>query len=42
MLYFFLICVFIAGLYGSFSTKKPRIFAIQSILALLALASLIL
>uniref|UniRef100_UPI003449B326 DUF1304 domain-containing protein n=1 Tax=uncultured Tenacibaculum sp. TaxID=174713 RepID=UPI003449B326 len=39
---FFLICVFIAGLYGSFSTKKPRIFAIQSILALLALASLIL
>lgn len=39
---FFLICVFIAGLYGSFSTKKPRIFAIQSIPALLALASLIL
>jgi len=39
---FFLICVFIAGLYGSFSTKKPRIFVIQSIPALLALASLIL
>ncbi|CAM1359102.1 putative membrane protein [Tenacibaculum sediminilitoris] len=39
---FFLICVFIAGAYGSFSTKKPRIFVVQSIPALLGLASLIL
>ncbi|GFD78351.1 membrane protein [Tenacibaculum sp. KUL118] len=39
---FFFICVFIAGLYGSFSTKKPRIFVIQSIPALLGLISLIL
>ncbi|MDO6674368.1 DUF1304 domain-containing protein [Tenacibaculum sp. 1_MG-2023] len=39
---FFLICVFIAGAYGSFSTKKPRIFVIQSIPALLGLVCLIL
>lgn len=39
---FFMTCVFIAGLYGSFSTKKPRIFVIQSIPALVGLASFIL
>ncbi|WP_028891436.1 DUF1304 domain-containing protein [Tenacibaculum sp. 47A_GOM-205m] len=39
---FFMACVFIAGLYGSYSTKKPRIFVIQSIPALLGLISLML
>jgi len=39
---FFMTCVFIAGLYGSYSTKKPRIFVIQSIPALLGLISLML
>ncbi|MEX6626926.1 DUF1304 domain-containing protein [Tenacibaculum pacificus] len=37
---FFLCCVFIAGLYGTYSTKKPRIFIIQSIPALLGIISL--
>lgn len=37
---FFLACVFIAGCYGAYSTKKPRIFFIQSIPALLGLISL--
>lgn len=37
---FFLTCVFIAGIYGSYSTKKPRIFFIQSIPALLGILSL--
>ncbi|MDE1205267.1 DUF1304 domain-containing protein [Tenacibaculum larymnensis] len=39
---FFTTCVFIAGLYGSYSTKKPRIFVIQSIPALLGIISLML
>lgn len=39
---FFMTCVFIAGLYGSYSTKKPRIFVIQSIPALLGIISLML
>lgn len=34
---FFLGCVFVAGLYGAYSTKKPRIFFIQSIPALIGL-----
>lgn len=38
---FFLACVFIAGVYGSYSTKKPRIFVIQSIPALLGLINLL-
>ena len=37
---FFLVCVFIAGCYGAYSTKKPRIFFIQSIPALLGLISI--
>lgn len=39
---FFMTFVFIAGLYGSYSTKKPRIFVIQSIPALLGIISLML
>ena len=38
---FFLSCVFIAGVYGAYSTKKPRIFFIQSIPALLGIFSLL-
>lgn len=34
---FFLICVTIAGIYGSYSTKKIKLFYIQSIPAILAL-----
>ena len=34
---FFLICVTIAGIYGSYSTGKPRIFIIQAVPAILAL-----
>lgn len=37
---FFLTCVFIAGLYGSYSTKKKSILIIQSIPALIAIISL--
>ena len=39
---FFISCVFIAGLYGAYSTKKPRIFVIQSIPAIIAFISIIL
>ena len=38
---FFLICVFIAGLYGAYSTKKKSILYIQAIPAFLAIASLL-
>ena len=34
---FFLICVTLAGIYGSYSTKKNKIFFIQALPALLAL-----
>lgn len=34
---FFLICVFIAGIYGAYSTKQIKIFYIQSIPATLAI-----
>ncbi len=34
---FFLICVTIAGIYGSYSTKKIRLFYVQGIPAILAL-----
>lgn len=37
---FFLICICIAGCYGAYSTKKMRIFFVQSIPAILALISL--
>mgnify|MGYP005626266375 CR=1 FL=1 len=37
---FFLICVFIAGIYGAYSTKKIRIFYIQSIPAFLGILSI--
>ena len=37
---FFLICVIIAGIYGAFSTKKIRLFYIQSVPAILALISI--
>ena len=39
---FFLSCVFIAGIYGAYSTKKIRIFYIQTIPALLGLLSILL
>ena len=35
---FFLVCVFIAGIYGAFSTKQKKIVYIQSIPALIAIA----
>lgn len=35
---FFLFCVFMAGIYGAYSTKKPRIFFIQLIPALLGIS----
>jgi len=34
---FFLICVIIAGIYGAYSTKKIKLFYVQSIPAILAL-----
>lgn len=40
--YFFLICIIIAGIYGAYSTKKIKIFYIQSIPALLAIIPLLL
>lgn len=36
---FFLACVFIAGIYGAYSTKKIRILYIQSIPAILGIIS---
>jgi putative membrane protein len=38
---FFLACVTIAGIYGSYSTKKIRLFYVQSIPAIIALVSLL-
>lgn len=38
---FFLICVIIAGIYGAYSTKKIKLFYIQSVPAILALISFI-
>jgi putative membrane protein len=35
---YFLVCVVIAGIYGSFSTKNIRLFYVQAVPALLALA----
>lgn len=37
---FFLGCVIIAGIYGAYSTKKIKLFYIQSVPALIALTSL--
>jgi putative membrane protein len=37
---FFLTCVTIAGIYGSYSTKKIKLFYVQSIPAIIALVSL--
>ena len=37
---FFLICVTIAGIYGSYSTKQIKLFYIQSVPAILALIML--
>lgn len=39
---FFLICVFIAGIYGAYSTKKNKIFYIQSIPAILGIITILL
>lgn len=39
---FFLICVTIAGIYGSYSTKQIKLFYFQSIPAIIALVSLFL
>ncbi len=38
---FFLACVFVAGIYGAYSTKKIRILYIQSIPSLLGVISLL-
>lgn len=38
---FFLICVIIAGIYGAYSTKKIKLFYIQSLPAALALLAFI-
>lgn len=38
---YFLICVFVAGIYGAYSTKKTKIFFIQSVPALIAFMSLV-
>ncbi len=38
---FFLICVTIAGSYGSYSTKKAKLFYVQSVPAILALLSFV-
>ncbi len=38
---FFLVCVAIAGIYGAYSTKKIRLFYIQSIPALIGLGLLL-
>lgn len=40
--FFFLICVAIAGIYGSYSTKKIKILYIQTVPATLGLTSLLL
>ncbi|MCK5401467.1 MAG: DUF1304 domain-containing protein [Flavobacteriaceae bacterium] len=34
---FFLICVTIAGIYGSYSTKKTRLFFVQAVPAIIAI-----
>ena len=39
---FFLICVTLAGIYGSYSTKKMKIFYIQALPAIIALVIIIL
>ena len=41
MVLFFLTCVTIAGMYGAYSTKRIKLFYIQSIPAILAILSLI-
>ncbi len=38
---FFLICVTIAGIYGSYSTKKVKLFVVQSVPALIGLILII-
>ena len=38
---FFLICVIIAGIYGSYSTKKIRLFYVQAVPAIIALLVII-
>lgn len=39
---FFLICVIIAGIYGSYSTGKIKLFYVQSVPAIVALIAIIL
>lgn len=34
---FFLVCVIVAGIYGAYSTKKVKLFYVQSVPAILAL-----
>tara|TARA_R110002049_G_scaffold293731_2_gene478973 strand:+ start:20953 stop:21315 length:363 start_codon:yes stop_codon:yes gene_type:complete len=38
---FFLVCVIVAGIYGAYSTKKIKLFYVQSIPAILALITTI-
>src|SRR5690606_11353443 len=37
---FFLVCVILAGIYGAYSTKKTKVFYIQSIPAILCIISI--
>ncbi|MCL4116300.1 UNVERIFIED_CONTAM: hypothetical protein GTU68_026045 [Idotea baltica] len=39
---FFLICIIIAGIYGAYSTKKIRLFYVQSIPAIITLLVILL
>ena len=39
---FFLICIIIAGIYGAYSTKKIKLFYVQSIPAIVALLFIVL
>lgn len=38
---FFLVCVIIAGIYGAYSTKKVRLFFVQSMPAIIAMATIV-
>ncbi|MBQ0787059.1 MAG: DUF1304 domain-containing protein [Oceanihabitans sp.] len=42
MLVFLLSCIVVAGIYGAYSTKKIKLFYVQSIPAILALVSVLL
>lgn len=41
-LYFFLVCIIIAGVYGAYSTKNLKLFFVQSVPAIITLSLIIL